>query len=275
MAVLDAKLFLLLDQQLQDLEIGDLRAQLPLHQRLADIDPLLDHRNHRLELVNGGPGRGLFGFLLRLLTRERGDLGAMLGDLVEQQLTLGADQDRVRTGRRREVGRMIIAGRQRRARSRATLSCSASRSLLEVVAFGGIHGRIELDQHVAGFNRLPVLHPDGANHPGLERLDDLGAPARHDLPGRRSHDVDRAPPRPDQRRAEQHDDRRYDRPPDRRWRCLHDLERGRQKGELFAPVTDAPERDDDFSPLDGKRAASRLHRFLPATGATPRNARRS
>ena len=47
------------------------------------------------------PGRGVFGLLLRLLPRERGDLGAMLGDLVQQQLALGADQDRIRTGGRR------------------------------------------------------------------------------------------------------------------------------------------------------------------------------
>ena len=64
---------------------------------------------------------------------------------------------------------------------------------MQVIAFRRVHGRIELDQHVAGLDRLPVLHPNGPHHPGLERLDDLGAAARHDLSGRRRNDVDRAP----------------------------------------------------------------------------------
>ena len=45
-----------------------------IHERLADVDALLDDRNHRLELMDGGRDRGLLGFLLRLLTGECGDL---------------------------------------------------------------------------------------------------------------------------------------------------------------------------------------------------------
>ena len=66
----------------------------------------------------------------------------------------------------------------------------------QVIAFRGVHGRIELDQHVAGLDRLSVVHPNGAHNPGLERLDDLGAATRHDLSARRCNDVDRAPPGP-------------------------------------------------------------------------------
>jgi len=57
--------------------------------------PLLDDGNRRLELVDGGRDRGLLGLFLRLLTGERCDLGAVLGHLVEQELTLGDDQCRV------------------------------------------------------------------------------------------------------------------------------------------------------------------------------------
>ena len=89
MALLNAEFLLLLDQQLEDLEIGELRAQLLVHERLADVDALLDDRNHRLELMDGGRGRGLLGFLLRLLAGERGDLGAVLGHLVEQEAGAG------------------------------------------------------------------------------------------------------------------------------------------------------------------------------------------
>ena len=44
-----------------------------------------------------------------------------------------------------------------------------------MIAFRRVDGRIKLDQHVPGLNRLAVLHPNRAHHAGLERLDDLGA----------------------------------------------------------------------------------------------------
>src|SRR6266403_1486577 len=69
-----AEFLLLLDQELHHFEISELRAQLLLHQRLADVDARLDDRNDGLELVDGCRCRGLLGFLLRLLTEERGDL---------------------------------------------------------------------------------------------------------------------------------------------------------------------------------------------------------
>ena len=75
MALLDGELLLLLDQQLQRLEIGELRAQVLVHQCLAHVDPRLDDRNQRLELVDGGRNRGPLGFLLRLLAAKRRDLG--------------------------------------------------------------------------------------------------------------------------------------------------------------------------------------------------------
>ena len=109
MAFLDAEILLLLDQVLKGLEIGELRAQLLVHERLTDVDALLDDRNRRLQLVDSGRDRALLGFLLRLLTGERSDLGAVLGHLVEQKLTLRADQCRVGVGRRRESGRRIIS----------------------------------------------------------------------------------------------------------------------------------------------------------------------
>ena len=119
MALLDVEFPLLFDQQLQDLEIGDLRAQFLLHQRLADVDALLDDRNHRLELLDGRPDRGLLGLLLRLLPRQRGDLGAVLVDLVEQQLALGADERRVRAGRRRRSRPSRSPRGRKRARAAA------------------------------------------------------------------------------------------------------------------------------------------------------------
>ena len=180
MALLDAELLLLLDQQLQRLQIGDPRAQVLLHQHPAHVDALLDDRDHRLELVDGGRRRGLLGFLLRLLTVDRGDLGAVLADLVQQELALHGDQGGVRVGGRREIGQGIVSAGQRRAQPR-DIELLGQKIAAQVIAVGRVDGRIELDQHIAGLDLLPVLHADRAHHAGLERLDDLGAVARHDL----------------------------------------------------------------------------------------------
>src|SRR5262245_16824008 len=59
MAPLNAEFLLLLDQQLERLVIGELRTQLLLHERLADVDARLDGRNDGLELVDGGRSSGV------------------------------------------------------------------------------------------------------------------------------------------------------------------------------------------------------------------------
>jgi hypothetical protein len=114
MALLDAELLLLLDQLLEGLEIGELRAYLPVHKRLAHVHSRLDDRDQRLELMDRGRDRGLLGFLLRLLAGECGDLGEVLGHFIEQKLTLGVDQCRSRP---RQVGKTaagIVSGDERR-----------------------------------------------------------------------------------------------------------------------------------------------------------------
>jgi hypothetical protein len=265
----------MLDQQLEDLEIGELRAQLLIHQHFADVDARLDDRNQGLELMDGGRAGGLLGLLLRLLAGERGNLGAVLGHLVEQKLALGADQRWVRIGGRREVGQRIVAAGERRAQPR-DVELFGEQVVAQVIAFRRVHGRIKLDQHVASLDRLPVLHPNGAHHPGLERLDDLGAATRHDFSGRRRNDVDRAPPGPDQRRAEQQDDGDRDRAADRRRRRFHDLERGRQERQLFAaPLVRTPQRDDAGRGRGRRDGFNGPHEFLPAVDATMHSGRRS
>ena len=68
-----------------------------------------------------------------------------------------------------------------------------------MVAFGLGHGRIELDQHVAGLDALPITDVDRANDAGLERLDHLGAAGRNDLARRGGDDVDAPQGGPNQR----------------------------------------------------------------------------
>src|SRR5580704_7721077 len=116
--LLNVELLLLLDQRLEHLEIRELRTQLLVHQRLADVDALLDDRNCRLEFSDGSYGCRSLGFSLFFLTIERGDLGAMLDHLVDEKLALSCDQHRRRPGRGYEVGRRIIAVGERSAQTR-------------------------------------------------------------------------------------------------------------------------------------------------------------
>ena len=235
MTFLDGEILLLLDQLLKGLKIGEFRAQFLFHERLTDVDALLDDRNCRLQLMNRGSDRALLGFLLRLLPGERGDLGAVLGHLVEQQLALGTDQCLVRARRRREFGRRIISAGERRTQP-CDIELLGEKVIVQVITFRRIHGRIELDQHVAGLDRLSVLHPNGPHHACLERLDDLGAAARNDFSARRCNDVERACRGPDQRNAEKQYNGRSDRTADRRRRRFYYFKRRRQERQLFAAL---------------------------------------
>ena len=96
----------------------------------------------------------LLGLLLRLLAVERGDLGAVLGHLVEQELTLRRDQRRICVGGRREVGRRIVAAGKCRAQPR-DIELLGHEIVVQMIALGRVHGRIELDQHVAGLDACP------------------------------------------------------------------------------------------------------------------------
>jgi hypothetical protein len=242
------------------------------HESLADIYPWLDHGNHCFQLVDGCCSGGLLGFLLRLLTGECRDLGTMLGHLVEQQLALRADERRVGIRGWPEVNQRIVSSGERRAQA-GDIELLGEEVAMQVIALCGVYRGIEFYQHVAGFDRLSVVHPDGTHHPGLERLDDLGAAARHDFSGGRSNDVDGTPGGPGQRCTEQQDDDRHDGAPNRRGRRFDDLERGRQERQLFgAPLAHMPKRN-DLSPR--RRSFSGLHGYLPATDATMHNGRRS
>ena len=130
-----------------------------------------------------------------------------------------------------------------------------------------VHRRIELDQHVAGLDALPIADMDGANNAGLERLDHFGPAARNDLAGCGGNDVDLPEARPGQRQAEQSDDRQTDRAADGRWRRLDDLERRRKEGEMVPVALGFPRKRDDV--LSG------LHGFLLAGGRVTHSDHRS
>ena len=248
MALLDAEFLLLFDQQLKHLEIGELRAQLPFHQRLADIDALLDDRNHRLELVDGGRDRGLLGFLLRLLARERGDLGAVLGHLVEQSWRWA-----LTSAGSAPAGGVKSAATDRRlaasaARSRAMLSCSASRSLCRWSRSAALTVGSSSISTSPALTAWPSCTRMARTTPVSNGWMTLVRPLGTILPVAEA--TMSIVPHQAQTSAAQNssDDRDRDRAADRRRRRLHDLERRRQERQLLAaPVARAPERNDGFA----------------------------
>ena len=73
------------------------------------------------------------------------------------------------------------AGRQRGPQA-AGVELGCRQVACQPAELGGADRRIELDQDVAGAYTLAVAHVDGANDAGFQRLHQLGAPARDDLP---------------------------------------------------------------------------------------------
>jgi hypothetical protein len=70
-----------------------------------------------------------------------------------------------------------------------------------VLALGLIHGRVKLDQNLAGGDGLSIVHMDGANDAGFERLDYLGSPAGDDPTCCGRDNVEFAEARPGERQA--------------------------------------------------------------------------
>ena len=162
---------------------------------------------------------------------------------------------------------------------RAASSWARHQVALQVPELGGVHGGIELDQHVARLDALAVAHMDRTHHARLERLDGLGAAGGDDLARGHGHDVDRADARPGERGGKHRDHGVDDRPPDRRRRRLDDLERGGQEGELVPAALDAPlgEGDHVLGRLVrlGRDGLSGLHAGPPGGGRAWRSGRRS
>jgi hypothetical protein len=94
-------------------------------------------------------------------------------------LALGRQQPGRRAVGRIKGGERIVIG-ERRVQSRNIKRCG-DEIALQMAQLGVADRRVELDQHVACLDRLPVADMDGADDPGLERLHDLAGAARDDL----------------------------------------------------------------------------------------------
>ena len=133
--------------------------------------------------------------------------------------------------RRLELGERIVLSGQGRPQA-GGVELSRHQIALQMPELGTAHGRVELNEDVAGPDALTVADMDRTHHAGLERLDGFGAAARNDLARRDGDNVDRADTRPGQRSAEHGDEGERDGAADRRRRSLDDLECGRQKREF-------------------------------------------
>ena len=235
----------------------------------ADVDPLLQRRNGGLELLDRGLDGGALSFLLRhLAVRCAAILAFCSAVWLSRKPALHLDQvGATHLGRRLELGERIVLSGQGRPQA-GDVELSRHQIALQMPELGTAHGRIELDQDVAGLDALTVADMDRTHHAGLERLDDLGAAARNDLARRDGDDVDRADARPGQRSAEHGDDGERDRAADRRRRRFDDLERGRQKREFVLSTLYALLRK-------GDNVFSGLHAALPGADGALRSGRRS
>ena len=86
----------------------------------------------------------------------RGDLGAVLDHLIQQELTLGTQQCWVCIGGRCKVGHRIVSGGERPAQPR-DIELLGEEVVAQVIAF------LRSDRFRVS---LSVLHPNGAYHPG-------------------------------------------------------------------------------------------------------------
>jgi hypothetical protein len=96
--------------------------------------------------------------------------------LAEQQLALGLDLRRGRSFWGVEIGKRIVAPSRRRPQSCHIESCG-NEVRLEMILFGGRHGRIEFDETLPGGDVLPVTHVNGSNDTSLEWLHEFGPAA--------------------------------------------------------------------------------------------------
>ena len=238
------------DQILQFGEIDDLRGQALVEERLVNVDPFLQHRNSRLNLRDAGGSGAPLGFLLAQLAIDRRKFGILLGALADQKLTVRLDLGGSCALRRAEGGKRII--RERRSQP-GGVEFGADKIAFLTLLIGLGHCGIELDKNVAGLDRLTVPHVDGANHAGIEWLDQLGSSARHDLSCRRCDDIHAAERCPCEGDAEDGDDACSDRAPDRRRRRLRDLEGCRQERDFGLAAADFGSRkcNDVFSGSHG------------------------
>ena len=200
--------------------VGDAHTQ-PLQRRLLLGDLLVERAQRVGELAEVGRQHR---FLARLhAVRQR---------LVPVDLALRIGGERVERRQGRAVlGRLALRLARRVDRQPAAGDFAQARlqRLARLALVGGGFRGVELEQQVAGLDRLAVFDPDGGDLAGIERLDDLDPPGRLELAGRDGVDVEPAEERPGERRREDGADRQHRRDRQRRGRGLEDLQRRRQE----------------------------------------------
>src|SRR6516162_5109363 len=149
---------------------------------------------------------GMTASSLAMLAVARGELGAVLADLVQQVLSVHGDLRGARAVRRVKL-RLRVASLAQRCAQPCDVQLGAGEVALDMLPFRHGYRRVELDEDIAGFDALAVADVDSAHNSRLERLDDLGPPGGNDLARRRGDDVDFAQARPGKGDAEEGDDR--------------------------------------------------------------------
>ena len=236
MALLDVEFLLLLDQLLQRLEILSFDPEFLVHQSLADVDPLLDDRDQSPRAWRWLPPMVARSASFCACWRvERRELGTVFGHLADQELRAASPPaPGSASSGGTEVGQRIVARRPAPRAVAASSSCVGHEVALQMVALGGVHRRIELDQHVARLDRLAVLTWIARTTPVSNGWMTLVRPLGTILPVAEATMSIVPQDAQASASAEEHAIDGRDRAADRRRRRLDDLERRRQERELFA-----------------------------------------
>ena len=108
-ALLDLKIVLLTDEILELRQVDDLGAEFFAVEVLANLDPLLQQRNGRFELAYAGGNGFALRLFLRQLAIDLGELGILLGDLRNQELTMSSGNPLPISFRRSSASRPSIS----------------------------------------------------------------------------------------------------------------------------------------------------------------------
>ncbi len=222
-----------LGQLLLGVEVGEAGAEALLGQFPVDALLVGQHRDLGIDLVDLGADLGGLGALLADLLAEVGELGGLLVVLGAHGLAgLGDHVGRGALGDG-ELGRAAVFEGVGEGGQPGHVEFGLGQVVGDAHGVRPGLGRVELDQQLAGFDMVAVLHMDGPHHPRVQGLDGLDVPGGDQPPGRRGQDVDLAEHRPQDRDGEEEDDDQAEGAAGGRGRGLHHLQ---GRGQEFALV---------------------------------------
>jgi hypothetical protein len=182
----------LLDAGLLALHVAVLGHKILVNQILEILRALRGNRHSLFQLAHQLLRRAQFRLALGGFSLNPALFGADFGHLACKQALCLGEFDVVHSVRSRQLQGSATVQRGQHGLPACHLQPGHPQIALHPILVGLCGGGIQLDQHVTGFDLLPVRDMDGLDGGGFKRLDGLGAIVRHHLALRRGHHVDMA-----------------------------------------------------------------------------------